>query len=170
MGKRWRGYRGALCATAAALAVVAIGCGDEDDDDSQSAATTTTAGDFASVEEFIRADHAELDSDGDGSHDTEESEAGLRGDFADADVDGDGAITLDDIQQELDDTGGGKADQPLSYYFPYDADGDDELSEEEYVEEGMKQTIAVMDADGDGEITADEAVQFHFQQAAGAGG
>jgi hypothetical protein len=171
VGKRGYGRRGALFALSLSIALIAVGCGDDDDDDEPSSQPATTAAqETGSVEEFIRADHAKLDSDGDGSLSTEETEASLRAEFARSDADGDGAITLDDIQQELDQGGGGKADQPLAYYVPYDADGDDEIAEDEYVSEGMKQIHAAIDADGDAELTAHEAVEFHLGQAAGGNG
>jgi Ca2+-binding EF-hand superfamily protein len=145
-------------------AVSLVACGDDDE-----ASTTTAASDSEeqSLEAFITADFEADDANGDGSLDETESEAAIRQDFEDTDVDGDGVITIKDIQKELDDADGGKADQPLSAYLPYDEDGDGEITEDEYVAAVTKQISEPMDADSDGEVTVEEAVDFHEAAASG---
>jgi Ca2+-binding EF-hand superfamily protein len=154
---------------AASLALAAgglWGCGD-DDESTTSADTSASETEQQTLDAFISEDFEAQDGDGDGSLDEAEAEAAIRQDFADTDVDGDGVLTIDDVQQELDEADGGEADQPLSAYLPYDSDGDGEITEEEYLAAVQKQTVKQMDADGDGEVTVEEAIAFHQEAATG---
>lgn len=112
-------------------------------------------------EEFIRRDFTEVDSDRNGTVDREESEAAMRADFKAMDLDRDGVVTLKDVQRELDATGRGKAGGSLSVHLPYDRDGDDEITEREYLVEVREEIHQPMDSNRNGEVSVEEAVAFH---------
>lgn len=149
------------------------GCGDDEGAQAGSAVTGTTAPgsttDAGSVQDLIRAEFQRADKDGNGSVDAAETEASIDTDCDAADLNGDGVITIEDVQLELDDAGGGEADQPLSDYMPHDSDGDGQITRVEHLESVRSGLVAEMDADSSGEITVDEAVGHHASAGAGGG-
>ena len=158
--------------SAVVLSAIVVGCGEGDDEgDSTTTAGTATATTEApsaeSLEKFIRADFEQDDSDGNSRLDEAEADAAAKQDFADTDVNGDGVLTIADVQQEFDEARGGRADRPLSYYLPYDANGDGEIAEREYLEAIAAEIQESMDTDGNREITVEEAVAFHQEPVAG---
>ena len=144
------------------------GCGSDGptatDDSGPSATTADTSIDAAgsaTLVAFLTTEFEDDDSDGDGTLDQAEITTSIEGDFEDSDVTGDGVVTIDDVQKELDDTGGGTADQPLDWYMPYDADGDGTITVEEYTTTVMADVMAPMDTDSSGTISLDEAIAWH---------
>lgn len=164
-----------------ALAVL-VGCaGDGGETTSPGASATTESSESTTSEsatstaapqelvDFLTAQFEEDDADGDGMLDADEIRASIEGDFADSDLDGDGTLTPADVQAELDAADGGTADQPLSYYLPYDRDDDGTITREEYVQAVTEDVMTPMDTDEDGRVTLEEAIAWH-QQAASVGG
>lgn len=149
-----------------------LGCGGDDGGEAEQAPAQGDAqGEQAagvqgqSLEEFIRADFEQVDDDGSGTASLGEAQEAIRADFKAMDLDGDGVLTVKDVQQELDRSGGGDAGGSLSDHLPHDTNGDDKITEREYLEEVLKQTHEPMDTDGDGVVSADEAVAFHTARA-----
>jgi len=136
---------------------------------SSAAATTGPTGpDRQALVAFLTSEFEADDENGDGALDADEAAASIASDFTDSDVTGDGVLTLADVQQELDAADGGTVDQPLGYYLAGDADGDDRITREEYVEAVNRDVMTPMDADSDGEVTLEEALAWHVDDLAGA--
>lgn len=132
-------------------------------------AETAASGGCKGLAKSVKKDFAKLDADKSKTVDLIEAKRDIGADFKDMDLNRNGVVSVQDVQLELDRTGGGQANRPLEKYLPFDSNGNGKITKKEYVAKVRKRMFRPMDANEDAIVTVKEAIAFTAKRAPGCG-